>query len=127
MSNGYGGCGVCGVCNREIPMKRDGRLRAHLALTSSPGRREQCDGSGSKAAQDRDVRPLTRPAAFNAREEWLKADALYAEWQDILQVGAASPGALRAARAAVQRTVADARHLAPWWAVAQYEGEGYEP
>jgi hypothetical protein len=123
MSTGSG-YGVCGVCNREIPVKRDGRLRAHLALTSSPDRREQCDGSGSKAATSRDIRPLTRPAAFNAREEWLKADALYAEYQDMLAVGAASYESLVAARAALQRAVADARQLAPWWAVAAYDGDG---
>ena len=100
MSTGSG-YGVCGVCNREIPMKRDGRLRAHLALTSSPGRREQCDRSGSKAATSRDIRPLTRPAASNAREEWLKADALDAEYQDMLAVAAASYESLVAARAAL--------------------------
>jgi len=108
-------------------MKRDGRLRAHLALTSSPGRREQCDGSGSKAASGRDIRPLTRPAAFNAREEWLKADALYAEFQDMLAVGAASYESLMSAREAVQRAVRDARSLAPWWAVAVPDDSGCEP
>jgi hypothetical protein len=70
------------------------------------------------------MRPLTRPAAFNAREEWLKADALDAEYQDMLAVGAASYESLFAARAALQRAVADARQLAPWWAVAEHDGDG---
>ena len=87
--------GICAVCCREIPVKRDGRLRAHLAASSSPGHREQCDGSGSPSAR-LDLAPgssgyqqgqplMTRPAAFNAREEWLKADALYVEYEDMLE------------------------------------------
>jgi len=128
------GFGLCGVCCREIAARRDGRLRAHLAATSRPGRREQCDGSGGPSART-DLKPgepgyergsllLSRPAAFNAREEWNKADALYAEYEDMRELGAASYAAEVAAYEAVRRAAADARQLAPWWAVAPYESAG---
>jgi hypothetical protein len=126
--------GLCGVCCREIPVKRDGRLRAHLAMTSRPGSREQCDGSGAWSAR-RDLTPgepgyergrplMSRPAAFNAREEWFKVDALFAEYQDMAELGAASPAAMHAAYEAYSRAWDDARELAPWWAVAQHAGGG---
>ena len=89
--------GVCAVCCREIPVRNDGRLRAHLAATNRPGNREQCDGSGSasarldllpgQAGRDQGKPLMSRDAAFNAREEWLKADALYTEYLDMCEVG----------------------------------------
>jgi len=128
------GFGLCGVCCREIPARNDGRLRAHLAATSRPGRRETCDGSGSPSARA-DLSPgepgyergsllLSRPAAFNARAEWLKVDALYSEYEDMTELGAASPDAMHSAYEAYSRAWDDARELAPWWAVARYAGEG---
>jgi hypothetical protein len=128
------GPGLCGVCLREVPVRGDGRLRAHLAVSSSPGRREQCDGSGGYSART-DLMPgtaehqagrplMTRAAAFNAREEWLKADALYTELQDMLELGTAGWQAMEAARDAVNRAVDDARGLAPWWLASAYDGAG---
>ncbi len=129
--------GVCGVCCREIPVKNDGRLRAHLAASSAPGHREQCDGSGSPSARldlapgsagyERGQPLMSRPAAFNAREEWLKADALYAEFEDMMELGAANYETLVSARDAVNRALADARALAPWWLASAYTDGGETP
>ena len=129
--------GVCGVCCREIPVRGDGRLRAHLATSSAPGHREQCDGSGSPSARldlapgsagyERGSALLSRPAAFNARQEWLKADALYAEFQDMVELGSASYEALVSARDAVNRALADAKALAPWWLASAYTDAGDAP
>jgi hypothetical protein len=118
------GFGLCGACQREIPLKYDGRLRAHLAGTSRPGHRQQCDGSGAWSATQSDLPPITRPAAFNAREEWAKVIALNAELQDMCELGAASYPALVSARDAVNRALDDAGELAPWWAVAVATDEG---
>jgi hypothetical protein len=63
---------------------------------------------------------ISRAAAFNAREEWLKADVLYTEYLEMCSVGAASYSAMVSARDAMQRAVADARGLAPWWLAAAY-------
>jgi hypothetical protein len=126
--------GLCAVCCREITVRGDGRLRAHLAATSRPGHREQCDGSGAPSARsdlipgeagyERGTVGLTRAAAFNAREEWRKVDALYFEYRDMTDAGAASPDAIYSAYMAYSRAWDDARQLAPWWAVAHYPGLG---
>jgi hypothetical protein len=117
------GRGLCAVCDRYIVVRDDGTLRAHLARTSRPGQRETCDGSGMRPTQSEPPhagrgRGMSRAAAFNAREEWSKADALYYDLKDMLELGAASPQAIEAERAALRRALADAEQLAPWWAVA---------
>jgi hypothetical protein len=105
-------------------MRRDGRLRAHLAATSRPGRRETCDGSGGYSARLEllagteptvSAAPeLTRAAAFNVRAAWDAVDAFYFEWRDMKELGAASPEAVESAWLAVERALADAEALAPW-------------
>jgi hypothetical protein len=107
---------LCGVCRRQVPLRRDGRLRPHLAATSRPGHRQQCDGSGGYSArlkflegtepQPPEHQAISAPAAFNAREEWAKADALYYEWRDMTELGAAGPDAIEAARQATERALA---------------------
>jgi hypothetical protein len=69
---------------------------------------------------------MSRAAAFNAREEWLKADALYAEFEDMEELWAAKYEARVAARDALKRAVDDARALAPWWAALAYADGGDE-
>ena len=126
--------GVCGVCQRAIPMRNDHRLRAHPARTSAAGRRQTCDGSGTYSARlefmrggqpsAREAPVMSRAAAFNAREEWAKADALYFEYRDMAELDAADPAAIESARLAFNRALADAEELAPWWDVAAYEHGG---
>jgi hypothetical protein len=106
---------TCTVCDRSVPVRSDGRLRAHLAAY---GHRQACDGSGAFAAAG----PLTEPphptrqvmsaaAAFNARAEWRKADVLYTEYLEMVEVGAADGDAIDEAYEACLRAVADARAL----------------
>ena len=128
-----GGFGLCGVCCREIPMKRDGRLRAHLARSSTTGGRQQCDGSGAWSARlellaghaaELEHPTMSRAAAFNARDAWCQVDSLYAEFEDMKLTGACSMSALKEARDAVNRALAEAEALAPWWAVQTFAGDG---
>lgn len=108
---------TCGVCGREVPVRNDGRLRAHLAAY---GHRQGCDGSGSFAVAE----PVTEPpyperaiwamsaaARFNARAEWRKADVLYTEYLEMAEVGAADPDAIDEAYEAYSRAWHDARSL----------------
>jgi len=108
---------TCSVCEREVPVRNDGRLRAHLAQY---GRRQACDGSGAFAAAE----PVTEPphptrarytmsaaAAFNARAEWRKADVLYVEYAEMVEVGAADQAAIDAAYDAYSRAWEDAKAL----------------
>ena len=121
---------LCGVCRRQIPLRGDGRLRAHLAAGSAPGRRQQCDGSGGYSARVelrgggpylRDTPLMSRAEAFNAREAWFAAAALYDEWQSMKAAHAASWRAIAAAEDAYRRAHADARALAEWWDVQACE------
>jgi hypothetical protein len=123
------GRGLCVVCDRYVRVRDDGTLRAHLARTSRAGQRQTCDGSGMRPAQAEPPHPgrgqgMSRAAAFNAREEWAKTDALYDELTDMLELGAASPQAVEAEHAALLRALADAKQLAPWWAVERPVDEG---
>ena len=96
---------LCQVCHRLVPLRHDGRLRAHLAAY---GQRAKCEGSAMFSArvememQDAEVRAIQHseperspwddlipPARFNAREEWAKVDALYFEYEDMAAAGAA--------------------------------------
>jgi hypothetical protein len=126
-----GGRVLCQVCHRHIPIRHDGRLRAHLAAY---GQRGKCVGSGMFSARvemeaqdaerraDRHPSPASSPwddlspaARFNARGEWAKADALYFEYEDMAAAGGASPAALAAAYEAFKRAVDGAEELAPWY------------
>lgn len=125
---------LCPVCRREIPVRRDGRLQAHLATY---GRRGKCEGSGGlsarvKLASGHDAVPersawdaMTPAAQFNAHDAWSAADALYAELEDMRILGCASPAALDAAESALYRAWDDAEALAPaaliWPAAAEGE------
>lgn len=115
---------LCQVCHRFIPLRQDGRVRAHLAAY---GKRAKCEGSGmfsarveteNAAERGRDYRTswddLSPAERFNAREEWAKADALYFEYHDMRDAHAASLWALDDAYDAMQRAEADAKALAPW-------------
>jgi hypothetical protein len=114
--------GLCGTCRRHIPLRKDRRLSAHLAQRSSATRREACEGSGCYSArvrllsesgqqwQDRDA-PWSRAAEFNADAEWSKADALYAEYRDMVQCGAASWEAEHATYEAYSRAWDEAQNL----------------
>ena len=65
-----------------------------------------------------------RAAAFNARDAWCQVDSLYAEFEDMKLTGACSMSALKEARDAVNRALAEAEALAPWWAVQTFAGDG---
>ena len=109
---------LCATCRRHVPIRKDGRLRAHLARR---GQREQCAGSGQFSARLEIVtggiaRPAERPewmtaAEFNAVSEWAKADGLYDEWKTMELAGAASPAALASAEDAFRRAWRDAQQL----------------
>lgn len=119
---------LCPVCRRHIPVRRDGRLQAHLAVF---GRREKCEGSGRLSAHLQlamqemkagqcDTPPersswgqLSKAARFNAPEEWDKADTLWLEYEAMYQIGAASAKAIHAAYEAYSRAWDDAKALAP--------------
>lgn len=108
---------TCAVCERSVPVRNDGRLRAHLAAY---GRRQACDGSGAFAAAEPASEPpheergpwaMSAAAKFNARAEWRKADVLYAEYQEMAETGAADDAAIDEAYEAYSRAWSDARAL----------------
>jgi hypothetical protein len=135
-----GGRVLCQVCHRHIPVRHDGRLRAHLAAY---GQRAKCEGSSMLSArvemamQDAERRAIQHtpaassswdalsPAArFNAHDEWAKVDALYYEYEDMAAAGGASQAALDDAYEALRRAVDDAKALAPWYLAGPYEEAG---
>jgi len=81
--------GLCGICRRHVILRKDGKLRGHLAERSSPGRREQCEGSGRYSVRvelladsgdhSRAAVPWSAAAEFNTGAAWNMADALWAE------------------------------------------------
>ena len=115
--------GLCGACQRQIPVRGDGTLRAHLSAGSAAGRRQQCDGSGAHPARVEvgDAPLMSRAEAFNAREAWFAVAALYDEWRSMVEAGSASWRAVAQAEAAYRRARADARALAEWWDVEPHE------
>jgi hypothetical protein len=117
------GGGLCGVCWRQIPVRGDGTLRAHLAAGSTARQRQQCDGSGGYPARLEvgDAPAMSRAEAFNAREAWFAVAALYDDWQAMAAGHAASWRAVHEARAAYVRARADAMALADWWDVQAHE------
>jgi hypothetical protein len=122
---------LCGVCRRQIQLRGDGRLRAHLAPGSTPGRRQQCDGSGGYSARVelaggggphlQDTPAMSRAEAFNAREAWFAVQALYDELQSMKAAHSASWRAVAMAEDAYRRAHADARALAEWWDVQAHD------
>ena len=124
---------LCGVCRREIPLRGDGRLRAHLAAGSAAGNRQQCDGSGGYSARvelldgadphQRETAVMSRAEAFNAREAWYAVSALYDDWKSMEAGRAASWRAVAEAKAAYRRAYDDAMALAEWWDVEPHQGE----
>ena len=119
--------GPCGTCHRRVPLRRDGRLRAHLAARG--GQREGCAGSGAYSAYvvllggeagRPDVPPCSAAAAGAVRAEWELADALWREYQDMTRLWACSQEAADSAYEAVERALARARQLE-----AQYPGWAY--
>jgi hypothetical protein len=114
---------LCGACQRQIPVRGDGTLRAHLAAGSAAGRRQQCDGSGAHPARVEvgDAPLISRAEAFNAREAWYAVAALYDDWQSMKAAHCASWRAVAQAEDAYRRAHADATALAEWWDVQAYE------
>ena len=103
------------MCERAVPVRNDGRLRAHLAARSQ---HQACDGSGSFAAAEPRPEPphptrrvMSAAAAFNARAEWRKADVLYGEYLEMVDAGGASDEAIDEAYEAYARAWADAKAL----------------
>jgi hypothetical protein len=108
---------TCAACGRAVPVRNDGRLRAHLAVH---GQRQACGGSGAFATAEpatepphpeRSVWAMSDAARFNARAEWRKADVLYNEYLDMAEAGAADPAAIDDAYEAYSRAWHDARAL----------------
>jgi hypothetical protein len=128
---------LCAVCRREVPLRKDGRLRGHLAKR---GTRGACEGSGQFSARvvlqgsagvRLEVDPgtqgwdhMTKAQRFNAQEEWAKVYALLDELNDMREVGAASIGAVNLQIRAFNRALDDAKALAPWGVVRGMWGEG---
>ena len=106
---------ICGTCTREVPVRSDGRLRAHLA---THGRRGTCAGSGAFAVAEPASEPphptrqlVSDAARFNARAEWRKADVLYGEYIQMTETGAADDAAIDSAYDAYSRAWDDAKAL----------------
>lgn len=110
---------TCRMCHREVPVRKDGRLQAHLA---EYGKRAKCDGSGMYYVHvmdmDREAWDGMTPAErFNARDEWAKVYALQAEYRSMRHGHGASYEAELAAWEALQRALSDARAMVPWYLV----------
>jgi hypothetical protein len=118
---------LCAVCHRQFVLRKDGRLRAHLA---NRGHRGECEGSGQFSARVTmlgaggglrlDIDPdscgwdlMTPAQRFNATEEWAKVYALFDELHAMCDTGAADQAAVDAADAALRRAYTDAKALAP--------------
>lgn len=115
---------LCGCCRRLVPVRGDGKVRAHLAVL---GRRGQCHGSGMPSARMEisqqaggaalvPVDPWTKmtPAEqFNAADAWALVDALYDDYVTMRDAGCATPDAIEDAKAAFWRADAAAKALAP--------------
>jgi hypothetical protein len=54
--------GWCPTCGREVALRADGLLRAHLAEPAS-GRKTWCFGSQRRPADDVPIHPLGQPPA----------------------------------------------------------------
>ena len=110
---------LCPVCQRQVPLKRDGLLRAHLGAQRS-SQREQCAGSGGHSARlelleggahQAATVPCSAAAAAAVRCEWELADALYREYLDMTELWACGDAAAEAVRMAQHRAVDRARQL----------------
>jgi hypothetical protein len=128
---------LCSVCHRQFMLRKDGRLRAHLA---ERGRRGECEGSGQFSARVTmlgsgglrlEIDPareswtcMTTAQRFNAQEEWAKVYALFDELEAMRELGAASLGALIVARMALDRAYEDAKSLAPMGVIRGAWGGG---
>jgi hypothetical protein len=120
---------LCPVCQRQVPLRRDGRLRAHLAARRS-SQREQCAGSGGYSARlelleggahPPAIPPCTAAAAAAVLAEWELADALYREYLGMTELWACDDGAAESVRLAQNRAVDRARELEslyPGWRYA---------
>lgn len=128
---------LCAVCRRQVPLRKDGRLRAHLACR---GKRGACEGSGQFSARmtvlgssglklEIDAAAegwdhMTSAQRFNAREEWAKVYALFDELTAMEETEAADFDAIILQRQALKRALADAKALAPYGVMTGIWGEG---
>jgi hypothetical protein len=127
---------LCSVCQRQLAIRKDGRLRAHLATR---GHRGECEGSGQFSARvtmlgSTGVRleidtsaeswdHMTPAQRFNAREEWAKVYALWDEFEAMWELKAAPREAMLAALEARNRAYEDAKRLAPMGVMRGVWGE----
>src|SRR5262249_34959991 len=116
---------LCSVCQRQVSIRKDGRLRAHLAAR---GRRGECEGSGQFSARvvvrsgnglRLDLDPdavawdqMTPAQRFNAAEEWALVHALAGELQAMEELDVNWPGQYDTILA-LRRAYDRARALAP--------------